>query len=769
MGPRPQSIHINIDNPQYAPSPSVSEEDDGVEVSPEGISPDYSVIGLHGQTASQSSSSQHGDYQVIPPVLAYPSEVEQESEPDAHPYQHQIVHHPVHRSRKRPDPSRESSIQREPRRVVQLQSAHHPKRSRSHHHQHPESVADETDSTEAFLQQPDRPEYVYRMPRDQQYHGQAGYSHSSSSGSYSYPAVPHQSHQIVHYAPPGAPQPMLAYQHPQMPAPYAYPPQPQPHPQHQGPPPQPHPYGALVNTHLGHVTSPYSASPYGSPNVVQYQSPQSYFPPQGFPPYAQNPYFMQQMQQMQQFQGMYPPMPPHMHYTPPPRDSPQPAVASPAPAEPKSQIDEAAIMARFEQLLLAERADRDKKEDERQKSIQSAEDRAAAMAQADKDRREDERRIREQAIKDAEEEAARTRKLLLERAEEEKRIRQDALRAAEEEAVAARKREEARRLEEARIREEAKRDALEAEKKRIAAEAERKAYEAKIRQEAAEAALAAAAADQKAKKETADREAKIASDAAEAAKNAAEKQAKEIADAAEKAAKEAADAAEKEAKKAKEEHEAKLKEAEEAAAAAKKEAEAAEAKAAANAPPERKAPIRFKDALNRSYNFPWERCHKWDDMEGLIHQAFAHIDRIGPHVMQGRYDLIGPDKEIIMAEYWEDTVQPGMTITMMLWPIPEPEPEPEPMLPDPEPIPPPFDSDIIDLDALLGGTGPTVKKSKSKDKASAAKKRPGGFASWMLGANAAPRGRPALKGDKKPEAAAVYQHGAAEQGACIVM
>ena len=87
---------------------------------------------------------------------------------------------------------------------------------------------------------------------------------------------------------------------------------------------------------------------------------------------------------------MYPPMPPHMYQTPSQRDSPQPAAASPVPAE--TQVTEASIMARFQELLLAERADRDKKEDERQKQIQSAEDRAAAMAQAEKERREEERR-----------------------------------------------------------------------------------------------------------------------------------------------------------------------------------------------------------------------------------------------------------------------------------------------------------------------------------------------------------------------------------------
>jgi hypothetical protein len=90
-------------------------------------------------------------------------------------------------------------------------------------------------------------------------------------------------------------------------------------------------------------------------------------------------------------------------------------------------------------------------------------------------------------------------------------------------------------------------------------------------------------------------------------------------------------------------------------------------------------------------------------MEGLINQAFAHIENLAEHVLAGRYDLIGPDKEIIMANYWESTVEPDMHITMMLWPIPEPPPPPPP--PEEEdiiPIPPDLDQDtILNLDDII--------------------------------------------------------------------
>ena len=68
-------------------------------------------------------------------------------------------------------------------------------------------------------------------------------------------------------------------------------------------------------------------------------------------------------------------------------------------------------------------------------------------------------------------------------------------------------------------------------------------------------------------------------------------------------------------------------------------------------------------------------------MEELIRQAFLHVDVIGPHVADGRYDLVGPTGDIILPQVWETVVEPDWTITMHMWPIPEPPPEPEPVTP----------------------------------------------------------------------------------------
>lgn len=56
-------------------------------------------------------------------------------------------------------------------------------------------------------------------------------------------------------------------------------------------------------------------------------------------------------------------------------------------------------------------------------------------------------------------------------------------------------------------------------------------------------------------------------------------------------------------------------------------------------------------------------------MEELIKQAFQQVDVLGPHVQQGRYDLTGPNGEIILPTVWDRVVQPDWSITMTMWPM----------------------------------------------------------------------------------------------------
>lgn len=56
-------------------------------------------------------------------------------------------------------------------------------------------------------------------------------------------------------------------------------------------------------------------------------------------------------------------------------------------------------------------------------------------------------------------------------------------------------------------------------------------------------------------------------------------------------------------------------------------------------------------------------------MEDLIKQAFSQVDILGPHVQEGHYDLTGSDGKIILPSVWEETVEPGLHITMTMWPL----------------------------------------------------------------------------------------------------
>ncbi|KFZ10860.1 hypothetical protein V501_05004 [Pseudogymnoascus sp. VKM F-4519 (FW-2642)] len=85
-------------------------------------------------------------------------------------------------------------------------------------------------------------------------------------------------------------------------------------------------------------------------------------------------------------------------------------------------------------------------------------------------------------------------------------------------------------------------------------------------------------------------------------------------------------------------------------------------------------PLKFKDAVGRKFSFPFHLARTWKGMEDIIKQAFVDVDVIGPHVVEGHYDLIGPSGEIILPQAWEAIVEPDMAITMHMWPMREPEP-----------------------------------------------------------------------------------------------
>jgi hypothetical protein len=59
-------------------------------------------------------------------------------------------------------------------------------------------------------------------------------------------------------------------------------------------------------------------------------------------------------------------------------------------------------------------------------------------------------------------------------------------------------------------------------------------------------------------------------------------------------------------------------------------------------------------------------------MEELIRQAFLHVEVIGPHVVAGHYDLVGPSGEVILPKVWETVIEPDWAITMHMLPLLDP-------------------------------------------------------------------------------------------------
>nr|POE63362.1 hypothetical protein CFP56_04265 [Quercus suber] len=222
--------------------------------------------------------------------------------------------------------------------------------------------------------------------------------------------------------------------------------------------------------------------------------------------------------------------------------------------------------------------------------------------------------------------------------------------------------------------------------------------------------------------------AKAEADAAEAARKRAEEEAEkkkkqEIADASKKAKEEAEKTAAEAAKKAKEEHEKKLAEAEKAKEELEKKHKELEAEAAKlkPTPDSLKAPIRFKDALGRKFSFPWHICKSWKGMEGLIRQAFLHVDVLGEHVHAGHYDLTGPDGEIILPQVWDTMIQPDVEVTMHMWPMSEPEPSASDRLAADAEIYAAGGDPILDFGSLSMGPGNSKKGKSSKSSKKKAK------------------------------------------------
>ncbi|EEP82133.1 predicted protein [Uncinocarpus reesii 1704] len=302
--------------------------------------------------------------------------------------------------------------------------------------------------------------------------------------------------------------------------------------------------------------------------------------------------------------------------------------------------------------------------------------------------------------------------------------------------------------------------------------------EREAREAAREAALEKAARDKAAAEERAAAEMKIAEEAAAKATAIAKAEAQLEADRLKAEAKAETERLKIEAELMAAEEAAKARQAaEEAAAIAVAEAaaaateaanlKAAEAVAAATAAAkksgEKKKPVKFKDAIGRKFSFPFHLCKTWQGMEELIRQAFLHIDVIGQHVAEGRYDLVGPNGDIILPQVWETVVEPDWAITMHMWPIPEKPKEPDPPPPEIEEVPLDTIIDVkqqpeTDAEEIASGEAPPPPPAPKKPRPPPI---PGAFTMWMTGARA--RQVRSLKVEKKPEV--IQQH---DESCCVM-
>lgn len=55
-------------------------------------------------------------------------------------------------------------------------------------------------------------------------------------------------------------------------------------------------------------------------------------------------------------------------------------------------------------------------------------------------------------------------------------------------------------------------------------------------------------------------------------------------------------------------------------------------------------------------------------MKSIIIEAFASTPEIGPHVIEGHYDLLNTKGETILNSLWDTSIKPGDSIKMMMWP-----------------------------------------------------------------------------------------------------
>ncbi|KAL0936379.1 uncharacterized protein CTRU02_208594 [Colletotrichum truncatum] len=84
--------------------------------------------------------------------------------------------------------------------------------------------------------------------------------------------------------------------------------------------------------------------------------------------------------------------------------------------------------------------------------------------------------------------------------------------------------------------------------------------------------------------------------------------------------------------------------------------------------------IHLNDAVGRKFILPFQKAKTWEGLTSYLNEAFKHVDIVGPHVMEGHFDIVSKDlgDVILLPSIWGDLVKPGYVVDMRVWPIEKP-------------------------------------------------------------------------------------------------
>lgn len=85
--------------------------------------------------------------------------------------------------------------------------------------------------------------------------------------------------------------------------------------------------------------------------------------------------------------------------------------------------------------------------------------------------------------------------------------------------------------------------------------------------------------------------------------------------------------------------------------------------------------VRFQDYVGRKFDFPWQLVNTWEGIEKLVkmvsEQTYVHVpDSLRSQATSGKYNILGPEEQIILPHLWELLVEPDWHLSMQLWPLP---------------------------------------------------------------------------------------------------